>query len=120
MKFRHRIPNLYYSVTANIQNDRFEVEVETIEKKFPEYNVITSNGMFKNEEEWAEKIESAISGSDVIVFSFPEQWEDGHFFNERFEQELTLAQKMKKVVCIVRGMEIGLVSDRKWVNRPIH
>lgn len=118
MKFQHRIPNIYYSCTDDIEDEREELELKTVKKKFADYNISTSRGLFRNDDDWYDGIESIIEGTDIVIFSYPDEWQEGYFVNEKFERELNLATKKRRVVYIIVGSETGLLSDRNWVNRP--
>lgn len=119
MTFQHRIPKLYYSITETISGKRYEKGINAMQIKFPDYNITSSKGMFKNHQELEERIEDVINSTDVMVFSFPETWNEDYFFNDKFDREITQGNRSKKVLYIIRGNQVGLLSDRNWMQIAI-
>ncbi len=80
MKFQHKIPSLYYSITEDISNERYETELDTIQRKFPDYEIKTSKDLLKGHDDWKDKIENIINSTDVVIFSFPEKMDGDYLY----------------------------------------
>jgi len=119
MKFEHKIPKIYYSCSEDINPEREHLEVSSIQKRFPEYEVISSKDMFVDHKEWLSRIDATIEKIDVIIFSCPDECKEGFYFTEKSDHELTLAIKNKKAICIISGKRIKLLSNSNYVNTAI-
>ncbi len=119
MNFEHKIPKIYYSHPEDISHERENLEIHTIKKRFPEYEILSSKNMFNNDDEWSGLIDSTIEDIDIVIFSCPNECKEGFYFSEKYDHELNLTIKKKKVVCIVSGNKIKSLSDNKWVNTAI-
>lgn len=73
-----------------------ETKVGTLFRRSSKYNMTMLKDQFRNEEEWADKIASMINGSDVVILSVPRKYEKDYFFNERFEDEQNLSERIEK------------------------
>ena len=69
MSFEHRIPKIYYLSTDGTSPERIKMEMETITKRFPGYDIKLSNNIFRNENDWTDHIDSVVENVDVIIFS---------------------------------------------------
>ena len=98
MSFEHRIPKIYYSSTDSTSPERIKMEMETIIKRFPGYDIKLSKDIFKNENDWIDHIDSVVENVDVIIFSHPNECKE-LYFNDRYNHEFTLAVRHKKVKC---------------------
>ena len=119
MKFEHRTPVIYYSSMEDIKAEIENIEIETIQKRFPEYNILNSRKMFDNEEEWSDRINSIIETVDVIIFSCINECKEGFLLSEKYDLELNIAIKNKKVICVISRNKIKLISNSNWVNTAI-
>jgi hypothetical protein len=115
MSFEHRIPKIYYSSIDGTSPERIKIEMETITKRFPGYDIKLSKNIFGNENDWTDHIDSVVDNVDVIIFSHPNECKE-FYFNDMYDHEFTLAIKHKKVICIICGKEIKTLSNSNWVN----
>ena len=115
MSFERRIPKIYYSSTDGTSPERIKMEMETIIKRFPGYDIKLSKDIFKNENDWIDHIDSVVENVDVIIFSHPNECKE-FYFNDRYDHEFTLASRHKKVICVICGKKIKNLSNSNWVN----
>jgi hypothetical protein len=103
-----------------ISPERENYEINLIKKRFPDYDILSSRNIFNNEKKWSDHIDSIIESVDIIIFSCPNECKNGFYFTEKYEHELNLTIKNKKVVCAIIGNNLKLFSDSNWVNTAIH
>lgn len=118
MSFEHRIPEIYYSSVDYINPERIKIEIETITKRFPGYDIKLSKDIFKNENDWMGEVNSVIASVDVIIFSHPNKCKE-FYFTDRYDHEFTLAIKHKKVICVICGNMIKTLDNSNRVNTTI-
>ena len=115
MSFEHRIPKIYYSSIDGTSPERIKIEIETITKRLPGYDIKLSKDIFNNENDWINRIDAVVRNVDVIIFSHPNECKE-FYFNDRYDHEFTLASRHKKVICVICGKKIKNLSNSNWVN----